>query len=257
MNQDKLNTRARKATLYRMVMHDHICPFGLKSKALLEREGYEVDDRWLTTRQETDAFQEKHDVDTTPQTFIGGERIGGYDELRAHFGKSVPDPDATSYRPVIAIFTTALLLGLAISWTATGTLLSSRTLEWFVATAMCLLGLQKLKDLESFSNMFLNYDLLAQREVRYAYVYPFAETLAGVLMVAGALVWLAAPLALFIGTIGAASVFKAVYIDRRELKCACAGGDSNVPLGFVSLTENLIMILMGIWMPLRVYVLQA
>ena len=257
MNEEKLNAHARKATLYRMVMHDHICPFGLKSKALLEREGYEVDDRWLTTREETDAFQEKHDVDTTPQTFIDGERIGGYDELREFFGKPVRDPDATSYRPIIAIFMTALLLGLAISWTATGTLLSPRTLEWFVATAMCLLGLQKLKDLESFSNMFLNYDLLAQREVRYAYVYPFAETLAGVLMVAGAMIWLAAPLALFVGTIGAVSVFKAVYIDRRELKCACAGGDSNVPLGFVSLTENLVMILMGIWMPLRAYVLQA
>jgi hypothetical protein len=38
------------------------------------------------------------------------------------------------------------------------------------------------------------------------------------------------------------SVFKAVYIDRRELKCACVGGDSNVPLGPISLTENLMMV---------------
>ena len=256
MNQPDNDRPGRKATLYRMVMHDHVCPFGLKSKDLLEREGWDVDDRWLTTREETDAFQDEHEVDTTPQAFIGGERIGGYDDLLEYFGKPVPDPDATSYRPVIAIFSTALLLALATSWTATGSLLSLRTLEWFVAFAMCLLGLQKLKDLESFSNMFLNYDLLAQRKVRYAYVYPFAETLAGVLMVAGALVWLAAPIALFIGAIGAFSVFKAVYIDRRELKCACVGGDSNVPLGFVSLTENLIMVLMGVWMPLRMYVLQ-
>jgi glutaredoxin/uncharacterized membrane protein YphA (DoxX/SURF4 family) len=253
MNNDH---SGRKAILYRMVMPDHICPFGLKSKDLLERQGWGVDDRWLTTREETDAFQEKHDVDTTPQAFIGGERIGGYDDLLQYFGKSVPDPDATSYRPVIAIFSTAFLLALATSWTATGSLLSLRTIEWFIAFAMCLLGLQKLKDLESFSNMFLNYDLLAQRKVRYSYVYPFAETLAGVLMVAGALVWLAAPIALFIGTVGAFSVFKAVYIDRRELKCACVGGDSKVPLGFVSLTENLIMVLMGVWMPLRMYVLQ-
>jgi hypothetical protein len=57
-----------------------------------------------------------------------------------------------------------------------------------------------------------------------------------------------APIALFIGTIGAVSVFKAVYIDKRELKCACVGGSSNVPLGFVSLTENLVMMVMGIWM---------
>ena len=31
-------------------------------------------------------------------------------------------------------------------------------------------------------------------------------------------------------------------------KCACAGGDNNVPLGFVSLTENLMMVAMAVWM---------
>ncbi|WP_446718652.1 MULTISPECIES: hypothetical protein [unclassified Halomonas] len=73
-------------------------------------------------------------------------------------------------------------------------------------------------------------------------------------MLAGALTWFAAPLALFVGTVGAVSVFKAVYIDKRELKCACVGGNSNVPLGFVSLTENLVMIAMGLWIPLRMLV---
>lgn len=69
-------------------------------------------------------------------------------------------------------------------------------------------------------------------------------------MIAGLLTWVSVPLALFIGTVGAVSVFKAVYIDRRELKCACVGGSSNVPLGFVSLTENLMMIAMAMWMGL-------
>jgi hypothetical protein len=87
--------------------------------------------------------------------------------------------------------------------------------------------------------------------VRYGTIYPYAETAAGILMIAGALIWIAAPIAFVIGTIGAVSVFKAVYIDRRELKCACVGGGSNVPLGFISLTENLMMVLMAIWMPLR------
>jgi hypothetical protein len=86
--------------------------------------------------------------------------------------------------------------------------------------------------------------------VPYSYIYPFAEGFAGVLMAAGALTWLSVPVALFIGTIGAVSVFKAVYIDKRELKCACVGGSSNVPLGFVSLTENLMMIAMAVWMGL-------
>jgi hypothetical protein len=96
--------------------------------------------------------------------------------------------------------------------------------------------------------MFLNYDLLAQRWVRYGYVYPFVETGSGLLMMAGVLTWLSAPAAFLVAGIGAVSVFKAVYLDKRELKCACVGGDSKVPLGFISLTENLMMIGMGVWM---------
>jgi len=76
-------------------------------------------------------------------------------------------------------------------------------------------------------------------------------------MVSGVLTWLSVPVALFIGGIGAVSVFKAVYIDKRELKCACVGGDSNVPLGFLSLTENLMMIAMAIWMLVMDYALPA
>jgi len=87
---------------------------------------------------------------------------------------------------------------------------------------MGMLAMLKLRDLETFSNMFVGYDILARRVVRYSYVYPFAEALAAILM--------------------------AVYVDKRDLKCACVGGGANVPLGFVSLTENLAMMGMGIWM---------
>ena len=247
-NRPREASVAKTATLYRMVMPDHICPYGLKTKALLERKGYEVDDHWLETREETDAFKEEHGVKTTPQTFIDGKRIGGYDDLREFFGQNVLKEGDTTYQPVIAIFAVAALMALAVAWAATGELLTVRTFEWFIAIAMTLLGIQKLQDVESFSTMFLNYDLLARRRVEYAYVYPYAEMLAGVLMIAGALTWLSAPVALFIGTVGAASVFKAVYIDKRELKCACVGGSSSVPLGFISLTENLMMIAMGLWM---------
>ncbi|HCC80956.1 MAG TPA: glutaredoxin family protein [Methylophaga sp.] len=187
-------------------------------------------------------------METTPQTFINETRIGGYDALRQHFGKKVKAKDETSYQPVLAVFGVAALLALAISWMLGEGLLSIRTAELFIAISMSILALLKLQDVESFSTMFLNYDLLARRVVPYSYVYPFGELLAGVLMVAGAMLWLAIPVALFIGTVGAVSVLKAVYIDKRELKCACVGGGSNVPLGFVSLTENLMMIAMGLWM---------
>jgi glutaredoxin len=246
-------TRRQRAALYRMVTPEHICPFGLKSRDLLRREGFAVEDHLLCSRAETDAFMAKEHVETTPQTFIEGRRVGGYDDLRRHFGKSVPDPDAPSYQPVIAVFGMALILALAVSWASTERLLTVQSAEWFIAFAMCILAMLKLRDLEGFSNMFLGYDLLAQRWVRYAYLYPFGEALAGILMVAGALTWISAPVAGFIGTIGAISVFKAVYIDRRALKCACVGGGSTVPLGFVSLTENLMMVAMAIWMAVKAW----
>ena len=243
-------TTPRTATLHRMVMPSHTCPYGLKALHLLRREGYEVDDRWLTTREATDAFKAEHGVKTTPQVFIDGQRIGGYDDLRRHFGKRVAEPGATSYRPVVALFAMTLLMALAASVAVHATPFTGQALAWFIAFSMTVLALLKLQDVEKFSSMFLNYDLLAKRWVPYSYIYPFAEGLAGVLMIAGVATWLSVPVALFIGTIGAVSVFKAVYVDKRELTCACVGGSSNVPLGFVSLTENLMMIGMAVWMAL-------
>jgi glutaredoxin len=240
--------RNQQAVLYRMVMPEHVCPYGLKSKDLLRREGYRVDDRWLRTREEIEAFKAEHGVKTTPQTFIGGERIGGYDDLRRRFGKPARDPKAPSYRPVAALFAMTALMAAAASGAVFGSPFTWTALRWFIAFSMCALALQKLRDVETFSTMFLGYDLLAKRWVPYGYIYPYAEALAGVLMIAGALPWLSIPVALAIGGVGAVSIFKAVYIDKRELKCACVGGDSNVPLGFVSLTENLMMIGMALWM---------
>lgn len=91
MDLEKESNKDKSAQLYRMVMTDHICPFGLKSKDLLERRNFRVEDHHLTSRQETDAFKEKHGVKTTPQIFIDGKRIGGYDELREYFGLDSAD----------------------------------------------------------------------------------------------------------------------------------------------------------------------
>lgn len=70
-----------KATLTRMVLPDHTCPFGVRAKAMLEAAGYEVDDRLLTTREEVDAFEEAHNIATTPLVEIDGEVVGGSDDL--------------------------------------------------------------------------------------------------------------------------------------------------------------------------------
>ena len=241
----------KTAVLYRMVLPDHICPYGLKAQYLLRSKGYQVDDRLLTSRGEVDAFKEQHGVATTPQIFIDNERIGGHDDLRRHLGLAVADPNKLTYRPVIAVFAMAAALAISFGIGSDHGLLFVPTLERFIAISMAILALLKLQDVEHFATMFLNYDLLARKWVPYGRIYPFAEGLAGVLMAGHLLPWLSIPIALFIGSIGTVSVFKAVYIEQRELKCACVGGNSNVPLGFVSLTENVMMVAMALWMGMR------
>ena len=71
----------RSAVLYRMILPDHTCPFGVRAKELLRKAGYEIDDRILSSREEVDAFEERLGVDTTPQVFVGEELIGGSEEL--------------------------------------------------------------------------------------------------------------------------------------------------------------------------------
>lgn len=71
----------RKATLYRMKLLTHECPYGLLARRMLEDAGFQVDEHLLTSRQEVDAFQAEQRVSTTPQVFIDGERVGGSEEL--------------------------------------------------------------------------------------------------------------------------------------------------------------------------------
>ena len=77
--------------LYRMVLPDHVCPYGVRAKQLLDDAGIPFDDRILHTRMEVDAFQQEHDVDTTPQVFIDGERIGGSNELERYLESADSD----------------------------------------------------------------------------------------------------------------------------------------------------------------------
>ena len=78
MAQDK------SATLVRMVLPDHECPFGVRAKQMLEQNGFEIEERVLASRYEVDAFKAEQGVRTTPQVFIAGTRIGGSDELERY-----------------------------------------------------------------------------------------------------------------------------------------------------------------------------
>jgi glutaredoxin 3 len=73
--------RDAQIDLYRMVLPEHTCPFGLLAKRMLEDAGIAFNDKLLESREEVEEFKAKHSVATTPQTFVDGKRIGGSEEL--------------------------------------------------------------------------------------------------------------------------------------------------------------------------------
>ena len=241
----------KKAVLYRMVNESHVCPFGIRAFHALNKLGFEIEDHQLASREETESFKEKYGVKTTPQIFIGDDRIGGFDDLVKKFNLKTLKQEGVTYTPVVAVFIVALLISLAIQWGLVGKVENLKTFFQFVAISMTLLAMLKLRDLYAFTNQFITYDVLAKKFLPYATIYPFAELASGLSMLAGLWTSIFAVVMITIGCIGGYSVFKAVYVEKRELKCACVGGNSNVPLGFVSFTENLMMVLLGIMTLLR------
>ncbi|WP_017445364.1 MauE/DoxX family redox-associated membrane protein [Gayadomonas joobiniege] len=224
---------AKNVKIYRKKM----CPFGQKAVDLLTQQGYSYQDHLFDDKEEEQTFKAGHQVSTTPQIFIDGERIGGYSELAKHFNVAPEtNKNKKSYVPVVALFSVALLLALA----------TETQFKGFMGFSLSLLALQKLMDIKAFVSGFKQYDLLAPHITPYAYAYPFLELASGLGILASFILPAVAIVMLVIGGIGAVSVINSVYIKKKDLNCACVGGNSNVPLGALSLTENLMMLFMGI-----------
>lgn len=233
MNSETL--KQEKIRVYRMVTPEKECSWGIKTVDLLEEKGIEFEDHKLRSPEEIDAFKAKHNVKTTPQIFAGDERIGGYTDLAHKLDVEVANEEETSYVPVIAVFSTAGLMALATTMGITG----------FMGYSLSLLATLKLMDIESFAQGFEKYDLITKRIKPYAKIYPFAELAIGLGFLSGVAPIATGITSLFIGVSGGISVFKAVYIDKLDLNCACVGGGSRTPLGIVSFAENAIMAVMG------------
>ena len=231
-----MDAAAQQAHIYRKAT----CPWGKKAVDLLKARRIGYVDHVFDDRRDEEQFKDDEGVKTTPQVYIQDRRVGGYDELANHLNvdrseSSDAESEGQSYQPVIVVFGTALLLALA---TRTG-------LMGFMGFSLCLLACLKLMDLRSFVEGFQQYDLLAARFAAYGWAYPVLELGVGLAFLAGAFMQPMAAIAVVIGVLGAVSITKAVYIDQLDLDCACVGGNYDVPLGFVSFTENAVMAGMG------------
>ncbi|WP_372758822.1 MauE/DoxX family redox-associated membrane protein [Litorivivens sp.] len=236
-----MDTLVRRAHVYRTAT----CPWGKKAADLLASQHINFMDHTFASREEEEAFKRQEGVSTTPQVYLDGRRIGGYTELAQRLNSGLEggsdEGQLQAYLPVVAVFATALLMALA----------SGAGLMGFMGFSLCLLACLKLMDLRSFVDGFMQYDLLAPRVPTYGWTYPFLELAVGLALLGSMALTPMAWVALVVGVIGGTSILKAVYVDKQDLNCACVGGNYDVPLGFVSFTENAVMAGMGAAILLR------
>ena len=140
-----------------------------------------------------------------------------------------------SFTPLLAVFGTSFLLTITLV----------KNFQVFMGISICLLAMLKLMDIESFGVSFKKYDLISSRFSKWIFIYPFCELLIGISFLNSSPPSLIIFIALVLGISGMISVFKAVYLDKLKLNCACVGGNSKTPLGIISFIENLLMTIMS------------
>ena len=140
-----------------------------------------------------------------------------------------------SFTPLVAVFGTSFLITITLI----------KSFQVFMGISICLLAMLKLMDIEAFGLSYKKYDLITSRFKSWIYIYPFCELLIGLCFLLSAPPSSIILIALILGIFGMASVFKAVYLDKLKLNCACVGGYTNTPLGIISFIENLLMAIMS------------
>ena len=141
------------------------------------------------------------------------------------------------YIPILSVFSVSLLISLSIK----------PSIMVFMGIFLCILACLKMMDINAFKEDFIKYDLISKKFISYAYLYPLLELYLGLSLIEENFHIYQSVLLFIVGLSGFVSVIYSKYVKKENHNCACVGGNKDVPLGIVSLVENLIMLLMGLY----------
>ena len=132
--------------------------------------------------------------------------------------------------------------------------------EWFLGEFMLdFMGLFyivfsffKMLDLNGFKMSFVMYDPIAKKVPFYGKIYPFIETVIGLMLLMRFEIDIALIVTLIILGVTTIGVTKAL-LDRKSIRCACLGTALKLPMTEATFIENAIMILMAVLMLLNIF----
>ncbi len=149
----------------------------------------------------------------------------------------------TTYKPLLLIFGYIT----AISFIASFKNDSVNLNLWmnnFMAGFFVTFSFFKLLDLRGFADGYSTYDLLAKRWKPYGFIYPILELLFGVWLLMGTNLQWCYVLILIVMTFSTFGVINSLH-KKQTIECACLGTIFKLPLGTVTLFEDLLMVAMS------------
>ena len=140
--------------------------------------------------------------------------------------------------------------------TSASILLNFRDWNWnnfmldFMGLFFLIFSFFKMLDLKGFPVSFKMYDPLAKVIPIYGFLYPFVETVLGVMFLTRIQINVALIVSLVILTVTTIGVIKTL-LSKKTVQCACLGTHLKLPMTEATLIENIIMLSMSIFMILN------
>lgn len=146
----------------------------------------------------------------------------------------------TSYYPLVLILL-YLLGAVGLAEVAAGGFDAMRAMRHFMAGFFLVFSFFKLLDVPAFALSYSSYDIVARRWLGYGYVYPFLELALGAAYLADFRPVLTNAATLVVMGVSTVGVVQSL-LARRKIRCACLGAVFNLPMSYITLTEDLLMV---------------
>lgn len=117
----------------------------------------------------------------------------------------------------------------------------------FMGFFFIIFGGFKVINLHGFVKAYQMYDIIAQRSIAYAYLYPFLELSLGVAYLARLFPFYVNAITFVLMTVSSIGVGIELF-KQKEIVCACLGAIFKVPMTWVTFLEDLLMASMALMM---------
>ena len=144
------------------------------------------------------------------------------------------------YLPVFYVYIFSFLITLNLTFYYT--LVLRPSILYFLGFFSFIFAVLKIINLKGFVESFSEYDFISKKIIYYAYAFPFLELFFGLTFILLYENTVLTALCFIFYFLNLISVVRALF-KKKSFVCACLGGLFNIPLSYISLLENITMLI--------------